>query len=493
MVDRGTRWVQILGRLKQNVSLAQAQTGLQPWFKAMLDEDTRPTAFSRVSAGRRRQILGSTLGLTAAPQGHSILRHNFSRPLWGLFVATAVLLVLACLNVAGLFLARGSARHREISTRLALGASRGRIGRQLLADSVLLACGGGLLGLVMAPVAVRALIAFLPRNTAATDLEANVDTRLLLFAFLVSLATGFLAGCAPALQAGRKSLDSSLRERGGTPSGGLALRRAIVTAQIAFPLILVVAAGLFVRTLSGLLAKGPEFDTSSLISFGIRPTRSGYSQSDANRLIRQLHDEIRSSASSQSSAIANFQLLLGGAWNNPLTIQSTERFTTDRDVHLNAVTPAFFATLGTRIVGGRDFDQHDSLPVNEGGRRVVIVNEAFVKRYFGGRNPLGAHVGMGTRTNVKPDAEIVGVVQDIGYRSVRERWEQAYFPLGAEYFGSNFYMRFRGTPESAFRSIRAILRNADPTLPITYFRTLDEQVNRSLNTERMLAALSSSL
>jgi predicted permease len=492
MLDRRTRWVQILGRLKQNVSLEEAQTGLQPWFKGMLDEDTRRTSLSRVSPERRRRFLASTLALVAAPQGHSILRHNFSRPLWILFGATAVLLALACLNVAGLFLARCSARHREISTRMALGASRGRIGRQLLADSVLLAFAGGLLGAAMAPVAVRALIAFLPRNTATNDLHASLDTRLLLFAFLVSLAAGLLAGFAPALQAGRKSLDSSLRERGGTISGGLSLRRAIVTAQIAFTLILVVAAGLFIRTLSGLLAKGPGFDTSSLISFGVRPSQNGYSPSDANRIIRQIHEEIRSSQSAQNSAVANFPLLLGGAWNNPLTIQSRERFITDRDVHLNAVTPGFFATLGTRIVSGRDFDEHDSIPVNEGGRRVVIVNEAFVKRYFGGRNPLGAHVGMGSGSNVRPDAEIVGVVEDISYRSVRERWEQAYFPLGAEYSGSNFYVRFRGKPEPAFAAMRAIVRKADPTLPIDYFRTLDEQIDRSLNTERMLAALSSS-
>lgn len=351
MLDRRTRWMQILGRLKQNVSLAEAQAGLQPWFKAMLDEDTRRT-LSRASADQRRRFLASTLRLTVAPQGHSILRHDLSRPLWVLFVATAVLLALACLNVAGLFLARGSARHREISTRLALGASRARIGRQLLADSVLLAFAGGLLGVVMAPVAVRVLIAFLPRNTAPTDLQASVDTRLLLFAFLVSLATGLLAGSAPALQAGRKSLDSSLRERGGTPSGGLALRRAIVTAQIAFTLILVVAAGLFIRTLSGLLAKGPGFDTSSLISFGIKPALNGYSGAEANQLIRRISEGIRGSSSTQASAIARVQLLLGGAWNNSLTIQGRERFTTDREVQINAVTPGFFATLGARIVAG---------------------------------------------------------------------------------------------------------------------------------------------
>jgi predicted permease len=317
------------------------------------------------------------------------------------------------------------------------------------------------------------------------------------------MATGLLAGSAPALQVTEKSLASSLRERAGTAFGGLRLRSAIVTAQIAFTLILVVAAGLFVRTLSGLLAKGPGFATSSLISFGIKPSLNGYSRPDASQLIRRIHDEIRSSRSIQSSGLARVPLLMGGAWNNPLTIQSGERrFATDGDVQLNAVTPGFFATLGTRIVVGRDFNEHDSLtravpgsslPVSESGQRVAIVNEAFVKRYFGGRNPLGARVAMGSRPDAKPDTEIIGVVENISYRSVRQQWEQAYFPIGSELPGSNFLREVsREPPESASQTIRAILRNADPTLPITYFRTLDEQIDRSLNTERMLAALSSS-
>src|ERR1051326_2941344 len=334
MLDRRTRWMQILGRLKQNVSLAEAQAGLQPWFKAMLDEDTRRTNIARASAEKRRQFLAATLGLTAAPQGHSILRNNLSRPLWVLFVATAVLLALACLNVAGLFLARGSARHREISTRLALGASRGRIGRQLLADSLLLTFAGGLLGVGMAPVTVRALIAFLPLSTAANDLHANVDTRLLLFATLVSLAASMLAGLAPALQAGRKSLDSSLRDRSGT-SSGLLLRRGIVIAQIAFTLILVIAAGLFVRTLSGLLIKGPGFDTSSLISFGIQPDLSGYAGAEESKLIGRITEALHDSSNIQASAITHDQLLAGDVWRNSLPIQSPtirpgERFITDR-------------------------------------------------------------------------------------------------------------------------------------------------------------------
>jgi predicted permease len=491
LLDRRTRWMQILGHLQQGVTLTQAQAGLQPWFKAMLDEDTRRAEFPRITAERRQRFLASTIELTPAPQGHSTLRRRMSQPLWVLFAATAVLLGLACLNVAGLFLARGSARDREISTRLALGASRGRIGRQLLADSVLLALAGGSVGLALAPLAMRTLIAFLPRDAAAHNLQSAVDSRLLLFAFLMSLAAGVLSGFAPALHAGRKSLISSLRERGGGAFGGVRLRKVIVTVQIAFTLILVIGAALFVRTLNGLLAKGPGFDTTSLVSFGLDPLRGGYSRSQASQLVRRIHEEIHASASTQASAVARFQLLAGGSWNNPMTIQSNQRTTTDRDVNLNAVSPGFFATLGIRIVAGRDFDGRDSRPVGESGLRSAIVNEAFAKRYLGGRNPLGARICQGAGPDAKPDIVIVGMVTDFSYRGIREESEQAYFPIfEGEDAGGSFYVKVRGTPEAAFQSIRAIVRNADPALPVTYFRTLNEQVGRSLNTERMLATLS---
>src|ERR1700730_9455833 len=320
LLDRRTRWMQVLGRLRPDVTLAQAQAGLQPWFKTMLDEDTRRAGFPKITAERRRWFLASTIELTRAPQGHSSLRRRLSQPLWVLLAATAVLLGLACLNVAGLFLALGSARDREISTRLALGASRGRIGRQLLADSVLLALAGGSLGAALAPLAMRTLIAFLPHDAASNALHSVVDSRLLLFAFLVSVAAGVLSGFAPALQAGRGSLISSLRERGGIVFGGVRLRKAIVTLQIAFTLVLVIGAALFVRTLTGLMAKGPGFATSSLISFGIDPVRNGYSRPEASQLIRRVHDEIRRSPSTETSARVRFQLLTGGSWNDPMTI-----------------------------------------------------------------------------------------------------------------------------------------------------------------------------
>jgi predicted permease len=283
----------------------------------------------------------------------------------------------------------------------------------------------------------------------------------------------------------------SLQERAATAVGGLRLRRIMVTGQIAFTLILVIGAALFVRTLTALMVKGPGFDTSSLISFGIDPRLNGYSKSEAVRLTRRIDDEIRALAITQASAIAQVQLLMGGTWNTPMTIQTDQRVITDREVHLNAVSPGFFATLGARIVAGRNFDERDALPTDEGGLPVAIVNEAFVRRYFGGRSPLGARIGQGTGPDVKTDVEVVGVVANISYRGVREEWEQAYLPnINAE--GGSFYVRVRGTPEAALQSIRTILHDAEPTLPITYFRTVDEQVSRSLNTERMLAALSTS-
>jgi predicted permease len=336
-------------------------------------------------------------------------------------------------------------------------------------------------------------MAFLPRGTAATALHAGVDSRLLVFAFLVSVTAGVLSGLAPAWQSGRRSLVSSLRERGGTAFGGVRLRKVIVTAQMTLTFTLVMGAALFVRTLDALMAKGPGFVTSSLVSFGIDSLRSGYSSSEGNRLIRRIDEAIRHSAITQASAVARFPLLTGGSWNDPMTILADKRISTDRDVNLNSVTPGFFQTMGIKIIAGRNFDERDARAPGESGWRSVIVNGAFVKRYLGGRSPLGVRICEGSGPDAKPNIEIVGVMSNFSYRGLREESEQAYFPFfEGEGAGGTFYVKVRGTPESSFPSLRAIVRSADPTLPMTDFRTLDEQVDRSLNTEHMLATLSGS-
>src|SRR5579885_442696 len=495
--DRRTRWMQVLGRLNPGVTLREAEAGLQPWFKAMLQQDMSRPGFPVITAERRQRFLRSSLVLMAAPQGHSALRRRMMEPLWVLFAVTAVLLGLACLNVSGLFLARGSARDREIGTRLALGASRGRLGRQLLTESLLIGLAGGLLGTAAAPLAVRTLIALLPpsgtsavgASASETALHANVDLRLLLFAFAASMAAGILSGLAPAWQAGRRSLVSSLRERGGTGFGSVRLRRLIVTVQIALTLILVVSAALFVRTLDALMAKGPGFPTASLVSFGIDCQRSGYSEEEGNRLIRRIDETIRQSPIVQESSVARFALLTGGSWNNPMTILADKRFSTDGDVNLNSVTPGFFPTMGIKVIAGRNFDDHDIGAPGVRGWRSAIVNQAFVKRYLGGRNPLGVRICQGSGPDARPNTEIVGVVSNFSYRGIREESEQAFFPFQGE-AAATFYVRVHGTGQSSFRTLRTIVRGVDPALPMTNFRTLEEQVDRSLNTEHMLARLS---
>jgi len=488
------RWLQILARLRPGVSAAQAQAGLLPWFRPWLEESARRAGFPVITAEKRRLYLASSLILIPAPQGHSPLRRSLSQPLWLVFAATGVLLGLACLNVAGLFLARGSARGREIGTRLALGASRGRIGRQLLADSLLLAVAGGVLGIALALPAMRALIAFLPRDLADNALRPSLSLQLLGFAILTSFAAGLLSGLAPALHAGRDNIVNSLRERAGTGFGGVRLRKAIVTLQVAFSLILLIGAALFLRTLTGLLAKGPGFETTSLLSFAIAPLENGYARADASRLVRHLDEQVRALPIARSSAVARFALLTGGHWTNVVTMQTDRRSVTDGYINFNAVSPGFFATLGVRLLAGRDFDQRDARPPGEIGPRCAIVNQAFVKRYLAGRDPLGVLIARGGgASNVTPNSRIVGVVADISYRGVRDSSEQVFFPLFEnDDTGATFYIKVRGAPEQAIASIRRLVRDDDPRLPILWFRTLDDQVNRSLNTERMLAALSGS-
>jgi predicted permease len=488
LLDRRTRWMQVIGRLRPGVTREQAQAGLQPWFKSMLDEDTRREGFPLVTATQRAEFLASTLVVTPAAHGHSLLRQDVGRPLQVLMAATLLLLLLASLNVASLFLARGAARGREIRTRLALGASRRRIACLLLADSVWIAGGGGALGLLVAPMVSRGLLSFLPEGAA---LSSRVDGRVFAFALLMTVATGVLCGVAPAWRAGRVPLISWLRDRTGAAGGGVRLRKALVVGQMAFTLVLLVGAGLFVQTLLRLVGQGPGFATSGRVAFRINPRRAGASDEDSSRTIRRVLDELRSLPDVDSVGLAGVDLLNGGSWNEYMTIEADKRIVTDRAVHLEPITPGLFVTLGTPVIAGRDFDERDALPPVGERWRSVIVNERFARRYFGDASPLGRRVGLGDREDVRTNIEIVGVVRDFSYRDLREQTEQAFVPyFEGDWTAGTFYLRVRGTPQAAFASIRSAVGRVDPTLPLLSPRTLDEQVDRSLTTERMMATLS---
>ena len=361
----------------------------------------------------------------------------------------------------------------------------------MLADSLWIALLGGALGLLVAPLVSRGLISFLPTEAGGVNLSSQMDGRVFAFAFVVSVMTGVLCGLAPAWRAARVPLTDWLRARTTGAGGGVRLRKVLVVGQLAFTLVLLVGAGLFVQTLTRLVAQGPGFPTSGMVSFDLNPLRAGYAPAAASQAVRSALAEVRSLPEVESVSVAGVNLLSGGSWNNPMTIEADRRFVTDRLVHMGAVSPGFFRTLGTAVIAGRDFDEHDAGPFSENvGARAAIVNEAFARRYFASASPLGHRVGFGDRPDAKTDIEIVGVVRDFSYRNLREQSEQAFFPFAGDSPASLFYVRVRGTPAAALASIRAAVGRVDPTLPLLSLRTMDEAVDRSLTTERMLATLS---
>ena len=490
--DRRARWMHVFGRLAPGVTADAASAGLQPWFNQMLQSDVTLAGFPQISQSQRAAFLASTIVVTPAAQGRSNLRSSLGAPLWVLMAGTLLLYLLASANVASLFLARTTARVREIQTRIALGASRGRVIALLLADSLLVALCGGLVGLLVAPVVSNVLLSFLPQDVASVDLTSRIDRHVFAFVFLASVVTGALCGVGLAWQAGRIPLMSSLKERTGNTGGTVRLRKALVMGQMAFTLILLVGAGLFVQTLARLHAKGPGVSTGHLLTFGVNLTSSGYAVADRDRLGRKLFAAMRELPDVESAAISGFRLLDGGSWNGQLTIEADTRITTDRVVHFNPISPGFFTTLGTRVVAGRDFDDHDSRAPSEAELRSAIVNERFARRYFGDRSPIGRRIGIGANANTRTSIEIVGVVKDFSYRNLREETEQVFFPLfeGSGFGGGWFYLKVRGSPESAIAPVRAAVDSIDPTLPLLGLRSFDDQMDRALTTERMLATLS---
>ncbi|HEX2456961.1 MAG TPA: ABC transporter permease [Vicinamibacterales bacterium] len=497
--DRRGRWLHVFGRLRPGMSREQAQTALQPWFKAMLDSDTRREDWPKVTGDQQQRFLASSLALIPAGSGRSDLRGRLEQPLLVLLGATAIVLVLSCVNVANLYLARGFARRRETALRLALGASRGRIVRELLVQSAILAIGGAFLGLLFAPFVVRVLLSFLPSGVSGVDLDTAINPRVFGFALLAALVTAVLFSLAPAFRAARAQPSLALKEESSAVSGGLGLRKVLVVGQIALALVLLIGAGLFVRTLSSLRAQGPGFATANTILLRIDAARSGYDAPRASRLMHTLLDRFRALPEVEKASISVAELLAGGSWNQPITIDAGRRIVTDRVVHCNAISPGFFDTLGVPILAGRDFTEHDArddaevIAIEKSEDfpfRSAIINESLARRYFGDASPIGARLGLGNQPDTRTTVTIVGVVKTFSYRGIRQTDDQAFFPMfETSMGGGGFWIRTRVAPQSAFATIRSVVRSVDPTLPISRMTTVDDQIDRLLANERLLAML----
>jgi putative ABC transport system permease protein len=506
MDNRRSRWVNVFGRLKPGVTQDQALAILQPFFHGLLEEEVKDAQFAKTTPYTRQQFLKGTMSLLPAAQGRSPIRQQLTQPLWMLFGIVAGVLLIACANVASLLIARAAARQKEIALRLALGASRGRIVGQLLIESVTLALVGGALGLVVAAWTTKFLLGFLPTSDFPHVINGAMDWRVLAFNFALSLATGLLFGLAPALRSTKPDVAPVLKDQAGSVvGGGVRFRKALVVAQVTVSILLLIGAGLFIRTLRNLRLVDLGLNAESLIAFNIQPGLAGYTPVRTPALYRSLVDRLRSQPGVQTVAFAYMGLLEGSEWDSTMTMEGYQAAQGEQtNPYCNAISPGYFKTMGITLLAGREFDDRDqgpqlSDPNAPGGNtfgngfRHAIVNESFASKYFAGRDAVGRHIGFGGNPGTPTSIEIVGVVRDSKYTGVRDEIpRQVFFPVYEDRTPGAIvvYLRTTGDPSAAFGAAQRTVRELDASVPVYNLRTLERQIDRSLLVERFIATLS---
>ena len=490
--NRRRRFLQVFGRLKPGESIEQAKAGLQPLFHQILEMEVRQKEFARAPEFLKQAFLRMSMDVLPGSKGRSQLRRQFAKPLWALTAIVGLVLLIACSNLANLLIARASSRQKETAVRLAIGAGRGRLVRQLLVESLVLAMAGGAAGIGLAMLVDQALIAFLPARTLTLTLSSKPDPAVLGFTALVSLITGLLFGLVPALQSTRPQLATTLKDQAAAVVHGpaVALRKSLVVLQVALSLVLLIGAGLFLQSLRKLHDLAPGFDTANLLKFDVEP-RLSYRSQWALDYYRRLEERLKTVPGVTSAALAVVPILEDNEWDNWVTIEGyAPKPGETPDPHVQFCSAEYFATLKIPILLGRPFLPKD----DENARKVTIVNQKFAKRYFGDRNPIGLHMGMGIDPGTKTDMEIVGVAGDTKYENLREPVpEEMYIPYRQKISSNNMvaYLRTRGDPVNLFGSIRQVVRDVNANVPMYDLHTVDEQVEASLLTERLLAMLSS--
>ena len=493
-------WVLIMGRLKPGVNE-------QP-VRAKLDAVVRQNVASIELPPPAKESTAMTLQpprvqLTPAGKGLDSLREQFSKPLAVLMAVVGLVLLIACANVANLLLSRATSRHREIAVRLALGARRMRLINQMLTESVLLALAGGALGVGLAYWASAILLAFMSGGRNPIVLHVTPNLRVLAFTAAVSVLTGVLFGLAPALQGTRLVLTPGLKEGwGSTPAGGSHSRRfgmqlgqVLAISQVAISLLLLIGAGLFVRTLTNLENETLGFDRRNLVLFGIDPTKSGYKGEKLVAFYQQLQRRIEAIPGVKSATLSRHTLVSGGVTINGVAIQgytpaSGASNNSSIAVHVNDVGPEFFETFGIPVELGRVIGDRDTAAAP----KVGVVSRAFARQYLGGTNPIGRRFGFGDQRS-SSDIAIVGVVGDVRYGQPRDRMPPTVYVPYAQHTKEldemNFEVRTAGDPKNWVGPIREAVHELDGNLPLFDVRTQVEQIEQATFQERLFARLSS--
>lgn len=504
--DRRSRWANVFGRMKPGVTPEQAKAALGPYFKTIRTLEVQEKEFRNTSARQRDQFLRGTIDLLPAAQGRSPLRLQLRQPLWLLMGTVVGVLLIACANVASLLIARATSRQKEFAVRLALGAGRRRIVSQLLAESVLLAALGGVLGLGVARATSGFLLGFLPTVETPHVISGALDWRILTFNFALAMATGVLFGLVPALRSTKPTLAPTLKDQVGTVvggGGGVRFRKTLVVCQVMLSVLLLIGAGLFIRSLRNLHLTDLGMRPENLLAFSIDPSIGGYSPERTQQFYQQLVDRIRTQGGVSSVAFAMMGVLEGNQWDSTITVEGYEAKPGENmNPYCNAVSPGYFKTMGMSLIAGRDFDQRDAGVIpptdpNVPGAttfQVAIVNESFAKHYYGTASPIGRRIGFGGNPGTPTPIEIIGVVKDAKYTGVRDQIPRTVFFAYQQMDDAGsavVYVRSSQDPPEALAAVRRIVRQMDSNIPMYNLRTLARQIERSLLTERLVATLSS--
>jgi predicted permease len=486
LTNKQAYWLMILGRLKPGVSMDQAQASVNLALRQHLTEE----AGSQLTEERQKGIQNTYATLVSGEGGISGLRKIYSKPLRMLMVIVLMVLLIACANVGSLLLSRAASRKAEISLRMALGATRWRIVRQLLTESMLLAVVGGLCGVLLAQWGVTVLVSLVARTS---PLDTRPDAGVLVFTAGVSIIAGLLFGLIPALQASWTNLSSTMKEKNRMRSGLLRLSPSslMVVLQVGLSMVLLTGAGLFARSLVKLQNEDLGFDRNNLLLLEVDPRLAGYKPTELAALYQQLIERLGSLPQVRNVSMATYAPMSGSGRSSSINIPGyTPQPGEDLVVQDMLAGPKYAETLGMPLLRGRDIEVRDTAAAP----RIAVVNSTFAERYFAGQNPIGRSFTFDDSTDDGAQLEIVGVVGDIKTDDAREKPEPAVYrpivqiPEQAAY-SCTIHIRTLSDPTPLTPQVRQMINQVDDKLPIFGVTTMEEQLRANLNQERLIAQL----
>jgi predicted permease len=489
----GLYWLHMMGRRDPAAPIGRAQA----WVTSQVQKFMIDREGAQITPARKQEIQKVYVELLPGDRGISDLREIYQQPLNILMGVVALVLLIACANLANFLLAKAASREREIATRLALGSSRRRIARQILMEALLLSFTGGAIGLALAYLGTRALIAFVGAGAKHTPLDARPDLHVLLFTLGVSVLTGILFGLAPALRVSRSSVAPSLSAGARTAGGsggrsGRLLPKLLVVSQVTLSLTLLASAGLFLRTLRNLENQDFGFNRHNVLLVRFNAKFAGYKPEQLNALYSRMVERFNALPGVRSAAISGSPAMIGGNWNSAIDIRGhVAAPDEDTATSLNRVGPGFFETMGMPILRGRAIGVEDTAS----SLKAAVVNQSAAKHFFPNGDAIGHTFTVGD-PSVKGEWQIVGVVRDAKYHNPRDEPERMTYLAVTQLTGDDAYAYWLqlatvGDPAKIAGEVRAALAEIDPNLPILEVRTIGEQVDQSLDQETLISQLSS--